>query len=171
MCFLLSALFACSSRSEARPWSLTDIAPLLAGTDTIEVASTGAVLFNDHYADLKHNSIEETWLVLDSNGATREIPRRLRIAKLHWAPDGRRLAALLEEKDGTQQLFWMDADTFAVTRLTHALRLAIFRFPPTAPRSPPSKHRRRRHSVTRPCRFGLARITTCWEEPRRRGNS
>jgi len=75
-----SVLLATSPRSEARPWSLTDIAPLLAGTDTIEVASTGAVLFNDHYADLKHDSIEESWLILEANGAIREIPRRLRVA-------------------------------------------------------------------------------------------
>jgi dipeptidyl aminopeptidase/acylaminoacyl peptidase len=130
MYFLLSALFACASRSEARRWSLTDIAPLLAGTDTIEVASTGAVLFNDHYSDLKLDSIEEIWLLLDSDGTTREIPRQLRIAKLHWAPDGRRLAALLEQHDGTQQLFWMDAHTFAVTRLTHGDSIRNFAISP-----------------------------------------
>src|SRR5258708_3579291 len=129
-CILASVLLATSPRSEARPWSLTDIAPLLAGTDTIEVASTGAVLFNDHYADLKHDSIEESWLILESNGAIRGIPRRLRVAKLHWAPDGRRLAALLEEKDGTKQLFWMDSNTFTVTRLTHGASISNFSISP-----------------------------------------
>jgi dipeptidyl aminopeptidase/acylaminoacyl peptidase len=131
MYFLLSALLACySPRSEARPWSLTDIAPLLSGTDTIEVASTGAVLFNDHYSDLKHDSVEQTWLLLDSNGAISEIPRRLQVAKLHWAPDGRRLAALLEQKDGTQQLFWMDPRSFAVTPLTHGRSISNFSISP-----------------------------------------
>lgn len=129
-CILVFVLLTSSPRSEARPWSLTDIAPFLAATDTIEVASTGAVLFNDHYADLKHDSIEETWLILESNGAIREIPRRLRVAKLHWAPDGRRLAALLEEKDGTKELFWMDAHTFAVTRLTHGASISNFSISP-----------------------------------------
>jgi dipeptidyl aminopeptidase/acylaminoacyl peptidase len=129
-CILVSVFLACSPRSEARPWSLTDIAPYLAATDTIEVASTGAVLFNDHYADLKRDSIEETWLILDSNGAIREVPRRLQVAKLHWAPDGRRLAGLLEEKDGTKQLFWMDAHTFAVTRLTHGASISHFSISP-----------------------------------------
>jgi acylaminoacyl-peptidase len=127
---LLSALLACSPRSEARPWSLTDIAPLLAGTDTIEVASTGAVLFNDHYTDWKRDSIEQTWLILNSNGVIREIPSGQRVAKLHWAPDGRRLAALLQEKDGTKQLFWMDAHTFAVTRLTHGASINNFSISP-----------------------------------------
>ena len=129
-CILVFALLASSPRSQARPWSVTDIAPFLAGTDTIEVASTGAVLFNDHYADLKHDSIEEIWLILESNGAIREIPRRLRVAELHWAPDGRRLAALLEDKDGTKQLFWMDARTFAVRRLTHGGSIGNFSISP-----------------------------------------
>jgi dipeptidyl aminopeptidase/acylaminoacyl peptidase len=129
-CILVSVLLASSPRLEARPWTVTDIASFLAGIDTIEVASTGAVIFNDHYADLKHDSIEETWLVLDSNGAIREIPRRLQVAKLHWAPDGRRLAALLEEKDGTKQLFWMDARTFAVTRITHGASISNFSISP-----------------------------------------
>ena len=127
---LVLVLLACSWRSEARPWSVTDIAPFLAGTDTIEVASTGSVLFNDHYADLKHDSIEQTWLVLESNGVIREIPRRMRVSALHWAPDGRRLAALLEEKDGTKQLFWMDGRTFAVTRLTHGASISNFSISP-----------------------------------------
>jgi dipeptidyl aminopeptidase/acylaminoacyl peptidase len=130
LCLLVVVFLACSPRSEARPWSVTDIAPFLAATDTIEVASTGAVLFNDHYADLKHDSIEETWLILESNGAIREIPKGLRIAELHWAPDGRRLAALLKEKDGTEQLFWMDARTFAVTRLTHGASISNFAISP-----------------------------------------
>jgi dipeptidyl aminopeptidase/acylaminoacyl peptidase len=132
-CILVSVLLASSPRSEARPWSVTDIAPFLAGTDTIEVASTGAVLFNDHYADLKHDSIEESWLILESNGVIREIPRGLRVAALHWAPDGRRLAALLE-KDGTKQLFWMDARTFAVTRLTHGGSIGNFSISPDGTR-------------------------------------
>jgi len=126
---LLSALLACSPRSEARPWSLSDIAPLLVGTDTIEVASTGALLFNDHDADLKQDSIQEIWLIRDSNGVIREIPGRLRVAALHWAPDGR-LAALLEQKDGTRQLFWMDAHTFAVRRLSHGLSIRNFSISP-----------------------------------------
>jgi acylaminoacyl-peptidase len=127
---LVLVFLACSPRSEARPWSVTDIAPFLAGTDTIEAASTGAVLFNDHYADLKHDSIEEIWLILESNGAIREIPRRLRVAALHWAPDGRRLAALLQDKDGAKQLFWIDARTFAVTRLTHGGSISNFSISP-----------------------------------------
>lgn len=127
---LASVFLACSPRTEARPWSLTDIAPFLAGTDTIEAASTGAVLFNDHYADLKHDSIEEIWLILESNGVIREIPRRLRVAELHWAPDGRRLAALLQDKDGTKQLFWIDSRTFAVTRLTHGSSISNFSISP-----------------------------------------
>jgi dipeptidyl aminopeptidase/acylaminoacyl peptidase len=127
---LLLALLACSVRSEARPWSVIDIAPFLAGTDIIEVASTGAVLFNDHYTDLKRDSIEETWLVLESNGRIREIPRKLRIVKLHWAPNGRRLAALLQSQDGTQQLFWVDAHTFAVTRLTQGASIGNFAISP-----------------------------------------
>jgi dipeptidyl aminopeptidase/acylaminoacyl peptidase len=123
---LVSVLLTCSQRLEARPWTLADIAPFLAATDNIEVASTGAVLFNDYYADLKHDSIEQSWLILDSHGAIREIPRRLKVAKLHWAPDGRRLAALLQEKDGSKQLFWMDAHSFAVTRLTHGASISNF---------------------------------------------
>jgi dipeptidyl aminopeptidase/acylaminoacyl peptidase len=146
---LVLALLASSLRSEARPWSVTDIAPFLAGTDTIEVASTGALLFNDHYADLKHDSIEEIWLILEPNGAIREIPRRLRVAELHWAPDGRRLAALLQDKDGTKQLFWMDARTFAVTRLTrggsisnfalssNGAQISAIETPTAAPSTPP----------------------------------
>lgn len=124
------ALLACSPRSEARPWSLTDIAQYLAATDTIEVASTGAVLFNEYYADLKRDSIEETWQILEPNGAIREIPKALRVAALHWAPDGRRLAALMEQKDGTKQLFWMDARTLAVTRLTHGASISNFSISP-----------------------------------------
>jgi dipeptidyl aminopeptidase/acylaminoacyl peptidase len=130
-CALLLLLLASSPRSEAKPWSVTDMAPYLAGTDTIEVGSTGAVLFNDHYADLEHDSIEETWLILQSNGAIREIPRRLRVVELHWAPDGRRLAALLQDKDGTKQLFWMDARTFVVTRLTHGGSISNFSISPS----------------------------------------
>ena len=133
-CVLVSALLAISPRSEARPWSVTDIAPFLAGTDTVEVASTGAVLFNDHYADLAHDSIEEIWLILDSNGAVREVPRRLRVAGLHWSVDGRRLAALLQDKDGTKQLFWMDARTFALTRLTHGGSINHFSISPDGTR-------------------------------------
>lgn len=129
-CLLVFVFLACSLRSEGRPWSVTDIAQFLAGTDTIEVASTGAVLFNDHYADLKQNSIEETWLILESSGAVHEIPRRLRIAELHWEPDGRRLAASLQDKDGSKQLFWMDARTFAVTRLTHGGSISHFSISP-----------------------------------------
>lgn len=89
-CILAAVLLAFSPRSEARPWSVTDIAPFTAGIDTIEVASNGAVLFNDHDIDLKHDSVEQTWLILASNSAIREIPRRFRIAELHWAPDCRR---------------------------------------------------------------------------------
>src|SRR5258708_4459763 len=91
-CILASVLLATSPRSEARPWSLTDIAPLLAGTDTIEVASTGAVLFNDHYADLKHDSIDQSWLILESNGAIRGIPSRPRAGQWHRSPDSAGLA-------------------------------------------------------------------------------
>jgi dipeptidyl aminopeptidase/acylaminoacyl peptidase len=129
-CILISVLLACSQRSDARPWSLADIAPLLAGTDTIDVASTGALLFNDYAADLKHDSIDQTWLILEPNGSVRQVPTRLRVAKLHWAPDGRRLAALLEVKDGTRQIFWMDPRTFAVTRLTHGASISNFSISP-----------------------------------------
>jgi dipeptidyl aminopeptidase/acylaminoacyl peptidase len=120
----------CSLRSEARPWLLNDIAQNLTGTDTIEVASSGAVLFNDQYADLKGDSVEQSWQILETNGVVREIPKALRVAKLHWAPDGRRLAALLETKDGTQQLFWMNAHTFAVKRLTHGASIVNFSISP-----------------------------------------
>ncbi len=129
-CILLAVLLASSPNSEARPWSVSDIAPYLAGIDTIEAASNGAVLFNDHDIDLKHDSIEQTWLILDSNGAIREIPRKFQIAELHWAPDGLRLAALMEAKDGNKQLFWMDARTFAVTRLTHGNSIGNFSISP-----------------------------------------
>jgi dipeptidyl aminopeptidase/acylaminoacyl peptidase len=132
--FLLSVLLAFSPRSGARPWSLVDVAPLLAGTDVIEVASTGALLFNDHYADLKGDFVEETWLIRDSSGVIREIPKRPRVAALHWARGGRRLAALLEDKDGTRQLFWMDAHTFAITRLTHGLSIGNFSISPDGTR-------------------------------------
>jgi dipeptidyl aminopeptidase/acylaminoacyl peptidase len=133
-CLLGFVLLACSPPSLARPWSVTDIAQFLAGTDTIEVASTGAVLFNDHYADLKRDSIEETWLILESSGEVREIPRRLRVEKLHWEPDGHRLAALLPDKDGSKQLYWMDTRTFAVTRLTHGGSISHFSISPDGTR-------------------------------------
>jgi dipeptidyl aminopeptidase/acylaminoacyl peptidase len=120
----------CSLRAEARPWSLKDIAENLTGTDTIEVASSGAVLFNDQYADLKDDSIKQSWQILDSNGLVREIPKTLRVVKLHWAPDGHRLAALLETKNGTQQLFWMDARTFAIKRLSSGSSIINFSISP-----------------------------------------
>jgi dipeptidyl aminopeptidase/acylaminoacyl peptidase len=129
-CIFISGLITCSPRSEARPWNLNDIAQSLTGTDTIEVASSGAVLFNDQYADLKNDSIQQLWQILESNGMVREVPKVLRVARLHWAPDGHRLAALLETKDGTNQLFWMDAQTFAVKRLTHGASISNFSISP-----------------------------------------
>jgi hypothetical protein len=51
------------------------------------------VLFNEYYTDLERDSLEPTCLILEHDGVVREIPRRLRIAALHWAPDGRRFAA------------------------------------------------------------------------------
>jgi dipeptidyl aminopeptidase/acylaminoacyl peptidase len=114
------------SQSEARPWSLADVAQHLTGTDTIEVSSSGDVLFNDQYADLKSDSIEVSWQILDSNGVVRDFPKALRVSKLHWTPDGRRFAALMETKDGSNQLFWIDARTFAVKRLTHGASITNF---------------------------------------------
>jgi hypothetical protein len=40
------------------------------------------------------------WLVLDSNGVIREIPKHLRVTALH----GHRMAAVLEENGGTKQM-------------------------------------------------------------------
>jgi acylaminoacyl-peptidase len=115
--------------SESRPWKLTDIPPFIAGIDTIEVSANGAVIFNDHHANLRSDSIDESWQILDPDGAVRDVPQSLSVAGLHWAPDGRLLALL--HKDGQQQLFWMDPHTFVIKQLTHGQSIRNFSISPT----------------------------------------
>lgn len=80
------ARLACSPKADARPWSLSDITSFLPGTDTIELASSGAVLFNEHYADLKRDSIEQTWLILEPNGKILEGNQSTRGGAFSMAP-------------------------------------------------------------------------------------